>query len=542
MTLAWHIAVKDLRLQRWALIAWALVLLVTMSFRVLQPQIGQDPAWRMLVPLWAALATLGYVVIWIVCVASLIQDDSLVGSTAFWLTRPISPTQLLGAKLLVLFVCIIAPSLLLEAMVMAAWRASPGVIFVALLQESWMLALVSLVFMFLASVTSTVVRVLIVMAVVVTAELVALQILAAMIRRQVAASGSPPPMVFVGVPLGYVDPNVLVLGGTFFAIGVLFTIAYQYRHRRPGAAIAFFLAVIAVTWMVQNAWAQVPLLREPSVEQEPWARDTRVRLRTVGLLDGRPLPASESLVHQVSTIVVTAPITLDGLPAGYVATPILREAALTFEDRSRLDSIVTPRSAASINVASHVERWSPLVEVTDASMRRLGDQPAVYTGTFDFIIERQIPIATLSIAVGATASDGARSVTISGTRYESSGCTMKLTSTAIALATRAREWPELSLRYQFRDGREMSDPYAPTRDNARAFVEPRYAAGTASLLRPFTVFVREAYPRLPHDGPGPLQAACRDITMNVINVGYVGHLTRTLELHDFRLNDPFPAR
>jgi len=543
MTLAWHIAAKDLRRHRLTLIAWALVLLVTMSFRVITPQIGQDPAWRMMVPLWAVLATLGYVVIWIVCVASLIQDDPLVGSTAFWLTRPIAPTQLLGAKLLGLFVCIIAPSLLLEAIVMAAWRASPGVIFVALLQESWMLALVSLVFMFLASVTSTVVRVLIVMAVVVTGELVALQILSAMIRRQVAAGGSlPPPTVMIGLPFGFMDPNVLALGGTFFAIGVLFTISYQYRHRRSGAAIAFFLAVIAVTWMVQGAWAQVPLLREPSVEQEPWARDTRVRLRTVGLPDGHPLPASESLVHQVSTIVVTAPITLDGLPAGYVATPILREASLTFEDRSRLDSIVTPRSAASINVASHVERWAPLVEVTDASMQRLGDQPAVYTGTFDFIIERQSPIATLPIAVGATASDGARSVTISSTRYESSGCTMKLTSTAVALATRAREWPELLLRYQFRDGREMSDPYAPSRDNARVFLEPRYAAGTASLLRPFTVIVRDAYPRLPHDESGPVQAACRDITMHVINVGYVGHLTRTLELHDFRLNDPFPAR
>ena len=241
-------------------------------------------------------------------------------------------------------------------------------------------------------------------------------------------------------------------------------------------------------------------------------------------------------------MVVTAPITLDGLPAGYVATPILRDASLTFEDRSRLDSIVTPRSAASINVASHVERWAPLVEVTDATMRRLGTQPAVYTGTFDFIIERQVPIATLPIAVGATASDGARSVTISHTQYESSGCTMKLTTTAVTLATRAREWPELMLRYQFRDGREMSDPYAPSRDNARVFLEPRFAAGTASLLRPFTVFVRDAYPRLPHDESGPVQAACRDITMNVISVGYVGHLTRTLELHDFRLNDPFPAR
>jgi hypothetical protein len=386
------------------------------------------------------------------------------------------------------------------------------------------------------------VRVLIVIAVVITAELMALQILGAMIRRQLAVGGSSGGMVAVSLPFGYMDPNVLVLGGTFFAIGVLVAIAYQYRHRRSGAAIACFLAVIAVTWMVQGAWAQVPLLREPSVEQEPWARDARVRLRTVALPDGRPLSASTSLVHQVSTMVVTAPITLDGLPAGYVATPILRDASLTFEDRSRVDSIVTRRSAASINVASHVERWAPLVEVTDATMQRLGTQPAVYTGTFDFIIERQVPIATLPITVGATATDGARSVTISSTLYEPSDCTMKLTTTAVTLATRAREWPDLRLRYQFRDGREMSDPYAPSRDNARVFLEPRLAGGTASLLRPFTVFVRDAYSRLPHDESGPVQAACRDITMNVLSVGYVGHLTRTLELRDFRLTDPFSGR
>ena len=542
MTLAWHIAAKDLRTHRFALIAWAVVLLVSASFRVITPQVGQEPAWRMMVPLWALLGIFGYAVIWIVCVASIIQEDRLVGSTAFWLTRPIAPAQLLGAKLLGLFVCIIVPSLLLEATVMAAWHVSPGVIFVALLQESWMLALISLVFVFLASVTSTVVRVLIVLAVVITAELVTLQIAGAIIRRQLAANGTSTGMVFFSLPFGYIDPNALLLGGTFFAIGVLFAIAYQYRHRRPGPAIAVFLAVGAVTWMVQGAWAHVPLLREPSVEQEPWARDARARVRTVAFPDGSPLSASMSLVHEVSTTVVTAPVTLDGLPDGYIATPILRQAALTFDDRSRLDSIETPRSWRSVKVDAHVERWAPLVEVTDDALRQHGTRPAVYTGTFDFIIERQIPIATLPIAVGAMATDGARSVTISSTRYESSGCTMKLTTTAVTLATRAREWPDLVLRYQFRDGREMTDPYAPPRENARVFIEPRVAAGTVSLLRPFTLFVRDAYPRLPHDESGPVQAACRDITMRVISVGYVGRLTRTLELHDFRLNDPFLAR
>jgi hypothetical protein len=513
-------------------------LLASASGRVIAPQVQSDPSWRMAMPLFVMVAVFGYVPIWIACIANAIHADRLVGSTAFWLTRPISPGTLLGGKLLGLCTFVLLPSLILEAIIMAAFRVSPGVILAALLQQAWMQTILTLVIVFLSSITTTVIRVLIILAFAGTAELVWIQIMAAIVRRQLAAGGSPPVFVSFGLPFGYMDPNAMLLGGTFFAIGVSVAIAYQYRYRRRWHAVALFAAVVGATWMLQGVWNHLPLIREPSVDQEPWARDARARLRTVDVASGSPLPAKEGTFRLDDRTVIAAPVMLDGLPPGYVATPILQHAALTFDDGSHVDAITRNASNREVSIHLRVERWATLFELDNATLRQRGDRPATYTGTFDFIIERQTPIATLPAAVGATASDGARSVTVAATPYASSGCTPRLTTTAVRLVTNALEWPDLTLSYQFRDGREMIDPYAQPLNNPRMFNGPRYAvASTSGLLRGFDLNVRTAYPTLK-----AVNADCHDIIMHVARVSYAGHLTRTLELRNFHLNDPFSTR
>jgi hypothetical protein len=101
MKLVWHIIKKDLRALRWPLVVWValiaaklgvgLILLTSNATADLQLFNLLDGLVRIL----AALEVLG-----VVMVAALIHQDMLMGSTAFWATRPISRGRLLTAKLL----------------------------------------------------------------------------------------------------------------------------------------------------------------------------------------------------------------------------------------------------------------------------------------------------------------------------------------------------------------------------------------------------------------------------------------------------------
>lgn len=101
MKLTWHIVKKDLRALRWPLLFWGGLIAAKLAIGVvmLTTDGAGDVAWIKLLDglakSLAALEGLG-----VVLVAALIHEDKLVGSSAFWVTRPIAGARLLAAKLL----------------------------------------------------------------------------------------------------------------------------------------------------------------------------------------------------------------------------------------------------------------------------------------------------------------------------------------------------------------------------------------------------------------------------------------------------------
>ncbi len=101
MKLTWHIVWKDLMRLRLALALWAVAFLweYALGVRILggnAPDLGLFERLRLYdLVAFGLQGVIGYVLI-----AALIQEDPLVGSTAFWPTRPISALRLLGAKLI----------------------------------------------------------------------------------------------------------------------------------------------------------------------------------------------------------------------------------------------------------------------------------------------------------------------------------------------------------------------------------------------------------------------------------------------------------
>ncbi len=101
MNLTWHIVKKDLRCLRWPLALWTLLIATKLGVGValLTADGTEGLSW------FSRMDALTKVLAWLegisfVLVAALIQEDMLVGTSAFWVTRPISGARLLRAKLL----------------------------------------------------------------------------------------------------------------------------------------------------------------------------------------------------------------------------------------------------------------------------------------------------------------------------------------------------------------------------------------------------------------------------------------------------------
>jgi len=119
MNLATHILKKDIRHSAILLAVW--LLLIVLQFVLIGSAI--NPGDRLMQGLYSFLSTLVplfQILVLIVIVPHVIQGEPLVGTTAFWLTRPISRGTLLGAKALFAIVVLIIPPLVAEVIVLAA--------------------------------------------------------------------------------------------------------------------------------------------------------------------------------------------------------------------------------------------------------------------------------------------------------------------------------------------------------------------------------------------------------------------------------------
>ena len=98
MNLTWHIMKKDLRRNAWPLLVWAVTLIVPHAgFGTRDLRNAATLADYVYI-----VSLLTHAVMVIAIIGAVIQEDDVTGSTAFWRTRPISPSRLLGAKLGVL--------------------------------------------------------------------------------------------------------------------------------------------------------------------------------------------------------------------------------------------------------------------------------------------------------------------------------------------------------------------------------------------------------------------------------------------------------
>ena len=153
-----HIFQKDVR-HLWPETLITLLLFVAFAWSV--PYEWHTSAYSRLVPVLAGLLHVLMPIAWLVVIARLIQDESLVGDRQFWTSRPYHWASLLGAKLLYIAVFIYLPFFLMQVYLLKHAGLYPSTVIPALLYNLLLLTVVLIIpIMAIAAVTSTFPRVL----------------------------------------------------------------------------------------------------------------------------------------------------------------------------------------------------------------------------------------------------------------------------------------------------------------------------------------------------------------------------------------------
>ncbi|MES1167358.1 MAG: hypothetical protein ABUL68_05085, partial [Pseudomonadota bacterium] len=243
MNLTWHIVKKDLRALKWPFALWALLIVAKLGVGVLLLNADgtEEPEWfiRMdgLSKILAAFEGVSFVL-----AAAVIQQDLMVGTKAFWMTRPISGGRLLRAKLLILLLVFG----LLPLLITLPWWLGCGYglreIGWAALETTAIHAACVLLGILWAVVTDGFGRFL--MWTLVT--LFAIPTLSGTLAYYLTR-GKPGPS-------GELVTTRFALGIAIAVVGILIVVAHQYLARRTGRSIALIattaslIIVVAVLW------------------------------------------------------------------------------------------------------------------------------------------------------------------------------------------------------------------------------------------------------------------------------------------------------
>jgi hypothetical protein len=242
MKLVLHIVWKDCRRLRWPLALWLFLvalkigigfsLILTGGFAGLSASRLQDVTTEL-----AGVASL----LTIVLTAMLVQEDSLVGTTQFWLTRPISRWRLLVAKLAGWVLLLYLPAVVLSLPWWLTCAFGPREIARAALDLLALQVLVSVPAALVASLTDTLSRFLVWGLVLVFAGAVLPSMLMLWIAGWIGISDAPGPAfaLFIWATVGLVFAAVIV--GQFLRRDVVRSLV----RLAVGSVLAPVMAVLA---------------------------------------------------------------------------------------------------------------------------------------------------------------------------------------------------------------------------------------------------------------------------------------------------------
>jgi hypothetical protein len=387
--------------------------------------LAADPAVRSAAGLVGSLLWLAELLFGVALIALLVQAHPLVGSDAFWMTRPISPRALLAAKAILLGVVMIALPVFADAGLMALYEVPPTRIATVSLQTAlfWTLWVVAL--MSAAALTPNLTT----FAWLLGGALLAMALIIATILAIAMASFADLPSSASG-SLDTNEPTSDIVFWVLLVVAGVTLLLVQYRTRIRTRAIAGGVGGILVAIVVTWAWPW-PILA-PRIVMPAWAADASM-LRLAASSETVEIDEELSWLHRHPVWnVVRARVTLAGIAPEWSASVGVQQAAVQVEGETRITSTVSTHPAEVpledgqplqilgvqrrlLGVQRLLDTSEPhpphdsaiLLFLSDPDLRRLAPANGTYQGRFRVSLTRHDLEAVLPLRNGAVHQNGA---------------------------------------------------------------------------------------------------------------------------------------
>lgn len=442
-----HLLRWDVRRFRWLIAAWIALVSLSAVLQGLTPVLDVAGGHEGPVQLAVVLLLLARLVLGATLVARIIQAHPLVGTTAFWMTRPIPAGALMTSRVVLLAVLLVVIPALADAALMAAYHVPPAYMVRSLIDAALMRAAGATFVAGVAAFTATLGRFAVVSAafVVATAITINLAVLVSLWRasgaRAMLTSGET--VLTMGQTRGDATADIVALAFFVGAGGLLLRAQHgraPLRRTVPaGIAIPLIAAALSVLWPwhILHTHADAP----------SWANGAALSL--TGTPDSVALDAEAVLApsHPDADALerwrtARAEVHLRQLPGGWLAMARLWDGTLDFGNgrmvsrpngfgatlpSGRFESRPVHQTLLDVLGVTAVGGFNlPRVDkavILHIPERELPPGPVTgtYRGEFELELLQVTAAAALPLRTGATFQEGALRIVVDDVRYSDPG-------------------------------------------------------------------------------------------------------------------------
>jgi hypothetical protein len=570
-----HLVRADARRFLILIAVWIVVVAAAAVLAGVDPFVARNTELRPVFGLGTLLTSLAGFALVVTLIALVVQQHPLVGSDAWWMTRPVAPRTLLGSRMVLIGLLVVVVPAICDAVLMAFYRVPVGQMARVTLEWALLRGVGMLLVMAAAALTKTFARfVLLVGACLIGAAVavnLALLLAISEARGYFSSASSDFAAAVVSRPS---DPTALVAAWIVLALGGLALLWSQYTTRsRPRSAIVGIAgAVLALIVGVGWPW---PLLHAES-DAPAWAT-------SAGALRLEAPPQAvyfDNAGLQIGDVASgyfprwrTAHVRMyaRGVPDGWVVTGHVADASLNVDGRQLRGGPVhfTRMLPASTTDASPIRRALQLVlgvdvvagsGITGAGLTPIltvpstevpeGPAAADYRGEFVINTMQLKEAGVLPLQSGAVLQDGSYRIVLDEVRTPERGPVLEIRASRATSAFDRRALP----RYTFYlRNRRASEAVAGTMRESRSFQSlpgefflGRYGylaspygfvAQPAELLFPstFSAQLPSAMAKAP-GGEWTDDAWLRDAELVVVKTVDGGSVTRRIEITRLTIN------
>jgi hypothetical protein len=571
MSLMLHIIRADVRRFRIAILLWTLVTAASALLQGIAPLVAVQRQQAAAIGLAAAVLWLARMVFAATLTALIVHTHAVVGSTAFWMTRPFPPRTLLLAKVSLVGMLLVGVPAICDVVLMASYHVPPADILRVVLEWTLIRAIGMGLLMAAAALTRSFPRFALLLggALVAAAVLVNAALFVYMARQERAA------VITVGISdTAYAfnshgpDQTGAVLSWLVLLAGILLLLRSLYYTRSRPRSLAVGGAFSAAAFVLAFVWPW-PLLRaapHPPAWAEAAGTITLHGPSQPIYFDNAGIPNFEGPRWRTAT----ARVFLSGVPDGWLAMVRLLRGSLVYPGGQVVSAefpgmTMPPRSRDVPNIQRHVFQQALGVTVigglgggvfsTTPILRapHMEVPPdrlvASYSGEFEVALSRVDVAATLPLQPGATFQDGAYRLVIHGIALREGGPMLTVrASNALSVFHRA---PQPSYRFFLRN-RVLGEAVAgdPLILSGAAQVPLLNLGGYVHLSSPFGFFAEAEQIRFPSTYGAQLPSALvagkgytwtddvwlKSADFVIIRMTPEGSVRRPLRLDDLEVN------